>query len=163
MIPALTKLTPATRSYSPTKASSAAAGGPFNAPAPATAGSSPTQLAATPPSDSQSRPSLTTEPRPDVTQEPVPLPEHLVLPEWIAKALDSPDIRVRLRALDRWAQQGPNAPLDPLIVALDDKDDKVQEKAMAIIEQHWAVEWARQSSVEQEGEGEGELGAVHHE
>ena len=136
-------------------------GGLSNAPAPATAGSSPTQIAATPPSYSPSRPSLTTEPRPDVTQEPVPLPEHLILPEWIATALKSPDVRVRLLALDRWAQQGPTAPLDPLVVALDDKDDKVREKAMAIIEQHWAVEWARQSSVEQEGEGE--QGAVHHE
>src|SRR3990167_8040892 len=38
----------------------------------------------------------------------------------MAKELDSPDVQVRLKALDRWAQQGAEAPLDPLIVALDD-------------------------------------------
>ena len=122
--------------------SSAAVGGPSDAPAPAGEGSSQVQVAATPPSDSPSRPSLTTEPRPDVTQEPAPLPEHLILPEWIASALDSPEVHVRLRALDRWAQQGPTAPLDPLVVALDDEDDEVRTKAMAIIEQQWAVEQA---------------------
>ena len=78
-------------------------------------------------------------------------------------ALDSPDVRVRLRALDRWAQQRPTAALDPLVVALDDEDDDVREKAMAIIEQHWAVERAREPPVEQEGEGEEEQGSVHHE
>ena len=68
--------------------------------------------------------------------------ETLVVPAWMAKELDSPDVRVRLRALDRWAQQGPTAPLDPLVVALDDEDDDVRTKAMAIIEQQWAVEQA---------------------
>ena len=47
---------------------------------------------------------------------------------------------MRLRALDTWAQQGAEAPLDPLVVALDDEDDDVQTKAMEIIEQHWAIE-----------------------
>jgi HEAT repeat protein len=71
--------------------------------------------------------------------EPAPLPEQLVLPQWIAQALEAPDVRVRLRALDRWAQQGPEASLDPLVVALDDKDDDVRAKAMALIERQWAV------------------------
>ena len=84
-----------------TQSSSAAVGGPSNAPIPATAGSSPTQIAATRPSESPSRPSLQPEPRPDTSEEPAPLPEQLVLPEWIATALKSPDVRVRLRALDR--------------------------------------------------------------
>lgn len=68
------------------------------------------------------------------------MPEHLVLPEWIAKELDSPDVSIRLRALDRWAQQGPQASLDPVIIALDDEDEAVRDKAMAIIEQHAAIE-----------------------
>jgi len=38
-----------------------------------------------------------------------------------------------------WAQQGAQAPLDPLVVALDDENDDVRTKAMAIIEQHWAI------------------------
>ncbi len=71
--------------------------------------------------------------------EPAPLPEQLVLPQWIAQALTSPEVPVRLRALDLWAQQGPEASLDPLVVALDDKDEYVRTKAMALIERQWAV------------------------
>ena len=71
--------------------------------------------------------------------EPAPLPEQLVLPQWIAQALEAPDVRVRLRALDRWGQQGSNASLDPLVVALDDQDEDVRTKAMALIERQWAV------------------------
>lgn len=67
------------------------------------------------------------------------LAETLVLPNWIAQGLDSPKVSVRLGALDRWAQQGAQASLDPLIVALDNDDKDVRAKAMAIIEQHWAV------------------------
>ena len=73
-------------------------------------------------------------------EEPPPLPEHLVLPTWIAQALDAPEVSVRLQALDMWAQQGTQASLDPLVVALDDEDDDVRAKAMAIIEQNWAIE-----------------------
>jgi HEAT repeat protein len=58
----------------------------------------------------------------------------------MAKELASPDVQVRLKALDRWAQQGSHAPLDPLVVALNDEDEQVRAKAMAIIEQQWAVE-----------------------
>jgi len=61
----------------------------------------------------------------------VPLPEQLVLPQWIAQALEAPEVPVR-RALDIWAQQGPKAPLDSLVLALDDADDDVRTKAMAI-------------------------------
>lgn len=72
-------------------------------------------------------------------EKPVPLQEHLSLPVWIAQALDAPETSVRIQALDMWAQQGAQAPLDPLIVALDDENDAVRAKAMAIIEQHWAI------------------------
>ena len=73
-------------------------------------------------------------------EKPAPLPENLVLPTWIAQALDAPEVSVRLQALDMWAQQGAQAPLDPLVAALDDEDDDVRTKAMAIIERNWAVE-----------------------
>ncbi len=73
-------------------------------------------------------------------QDEPPLPEYLALPNWIAQALDAPEVSVRLGALDTWAQQGAQAPMDPLIVALDDENDDVREKAMTIIEQHWEVE-----------------------
>jgi hypothetical protein len=78
-------------------------------------------------------------PAPAVQEEP-PLPEYLDLPSWIAQALDAPEVSVRLQALDTWAQQGAQAPLDPLVVALDDEDDDVRTKAMEIIEQQWAIE-----------------------
>lgn len=79
-------------------------------------------------------------PEPAAQEEPEPLPEYLDLPSWIVQALDAPEVSVRLQALDTWAQQGPQAPLDPLVVALDDEDDDVQAKAMEIIEQQWAIE-----------------------
>jgi len=79
-------------------------------------------------------------PAPAAQEEPAPLPEYLDLPSWIAQALDDPEVSVRLQALDTWAQQGAQAPLDPLVVALDDEDDDVRTKAMEIIEQQWAIE-----------------------
>jgi HEAT repeat protein len=68
------------------------------------------------------------------------MPENLVLPTWIAQALDAREVSVRLQALDMWAQQGAQAPLDPLVAALDDEDDDVRAKAMAIIEENWEIE-----------------------
>ena len=63
--------------------------------------------------------------------------ETLVVPAWMATALDSPEVRVRLKALDTWAQQGPTAPLDPLIVALDDDDDDVRARALQLLAEDW--------------------------
>ena len=73
-------------------------------------------------------------------EESASLPEYLDMPTWIAQALDAPEVSVRLEALDTWAQQGAQAPLDPLIVALDDENDAVREKAMMIIEQNWVID-----------------------
>lgn len=74
---------------------------------------------------------------------PGPLPDHLEMPDWMATALASPDVRVRRHALDQWAQQGPTALLDPLVVALEDEDEQVRAKAMELIEQNWAQEQQR--------------------
>ncbi len=65
------------------------------------------------------------------------------IPESIAKALDSPDARVRLQALDHWEKKGSKVPLDPLFEALEDENDAVRAKATAIIEQQWAIERER--------------------
>jgi hypothetical protein len=62
----------------------------------------------------------------------------LVVPAWIAKELDSPDVNTRLRALETWAQSAPPGAVDPLIVALEDKDERVQARAMELIEQDQA-------------------------
>ncbi|MEQ1845896.1 MAG: HEAT repeat domain-containing protein [Nitrospira sp.] len=81
-------------------------------------------------------------------QEEPPQPEQLIMPAWIAQALEDPDASVRLRALDKLALQGAHAPLEPLIVALDDEDDGVRTKAMAIIEQNWEAEQQGESEAE---------------
>jgi hypothetical protein len=86
---------------------------------------------------------------PTSTQVEVPpQPEHLAVPVWIAQALDAPEVSVRIQALDTWAQQGPQAPLGPLVVALDDENDDVRTKAMEIIERHWAIEQAAEAQSE---------------
>lgn len=64
--------------------------------------------------------------------------ELLVVPAWMAKELDSPDVSVRLQALDRWMQQGQTGSVDPLILALTDPDERVQARALALIEEDWA-------------------------
>ena len=63
--------------------------------------------------------------------------EPLVVPAWMANDLDSPDVRVRLKALDRWGQQAPTGSVDPLILALEDEDKRVQARALELIEQDW--------------------------
>jgi hypothetical protein len=40
--------------------------------------------------------------------------DTLVVPAWMAKELDSPDVGVRLRALETWAQSAPPGAVDPL-------------------------------------------------
>jgi hypothetical protein len=64
--------------------------------------------------------------------------DALVVPAWIAKELDSPDVGTRLRALETWAQSAPPGAVDPLILAFEDKDERVRARAMELIEQDWA-------------------------
>ena len=56
----------------------------------------------------------------------------------MATDLDSPDVRVRLRALETWGQSAPTGAVDPLILALEDEDERVQARALELIEQDWA-------------------------
>lgn len=63
--------------------------------------------------------------------------EPLVVPVWIATALTSPDVDVRLHALDRWGQYAPAGSVDPLLLAMEDEDERVQARALALIEQDW--------------------------
>lgn len=64
--------------------------------------------------------------------------DPLVVPEWMAKDLDSPDVGTRLRALDTWVQSAPPGADDPLILALENNDERVRARAMELIEQNWA-------------------------
>ena len=74
------------------------------------------------------------------SRDTVPAP---VISDPLAKELDSPDVHVRLRALDRVAKQGTITSLDPLIKALEDENEDVRTRATAILEQHWATEQAQ--------------------
>lgn len=66
------------------------------------------------------------------------------IPPAIAKDLDSPDARIRFRALNHWDKQDTKAPLDPVFEALEDEDEAVRAKATAIIERQWAIERERE-------------------
>ena len=58
-----------------------------------------------------------------------------VVPDWMAKELASPDVNARLWALETWAQSAPPGAVDPLIQALNDKDERVQVLAKELIEE----------------------------
>lgn len=75
---------------------------------------------------------------PDSSSKSADVLGPLVVPAWMAKELESPDVRVRLRALETWAQSAPLGAVDPLILALEDKDERVQDRAMELIEQDMA-------------------------
>jgi hypothetical protein len=66
--------------------------------------------------------------------------EPLVGVDRMSAALASPDVRVRLWALDHWEQYAPTGSIDPLIVALDDEDEDVQARASEILDRYWTVE-----------------------
>ena len=63
--------------------------------------------------------------------------DGLVVPEWMAQKLNSPNVRVRLRALETWTQSAPPGAVDPLILAFEDKDERVRARAQQLIEQDW--------------------------
>ena len=66
--------------------------------------------------------------------------DALIVPAWMAKELDSPDVGTRIRALETWVQSAPPGAVDPLILAYEDKDERVRARAMELIEQNWARE-----------------------
>lgn len=86
---------------------------------------------------------------PAPSSQPADSVDALVVPAWIAKELDSPDAGVRIRALDMWAQSAPPGSIDPLILAYEDKDERVRARAMELIEK----DLARTSLAEQSEEG----------
>ena len=86
---------------------------------------------------------------PAPSSQPADSVDALVVPAWIAKELDSPDASVRIRALDMWAQSAPSGSIDPLILAFEDKDERVRARAMELIEK----DLARTSLAEQSEEG----------
>jgi hypothetical protein len=75
---------------------------------------------------------------PVLASEPGHPIDGLVVPEWMAQKLNSPNVRVRLRALETWAQSAPPGAIDPLILAFEDQDERVRARAQQLIEQDWA-------------------------
>ncbi|WP_090898098.1 HEAT repeat domain-containing protein [Candidatus Nitrospira nitrificans] len=72
-------------------------------------------------------------------QSPAPA-ENLAVPEWMARALASPDIWVRLNALETWVCRNERSVVNPLIPALDDPNELVRNRAMQLIEEDWIAE-----------------------
>jgi len=124
---------PAPSDQAPSRESHASLGGPSESP-PVSQNSpssphDPVPLAASPsPLASGRSPGGPSEARPA---------EPLGVPAWMANDLDSPDVRVRLQALDRWGQQAPTGAVDPLLLALEDEDEGVQARALELIDQDW--------------------------
>jgi hypothetical protein len=75
---------------------------------------------------------------PVLSSEPGHPVEGLVVPEWMAQKLNSPKVRVRLQALETWAQSAAPGAIDPLILAFEDKDARVRARAQQLLEQEWA-------------------------
>ena len=74
--------------------------------------------------------------------------EGLVVPEWMAQKLNSPNVLVRLRALEAWAREAPPGAVDPFILAFEDKGERVRVRAQQLLEQ----DWARKAEAEKSGE-----------
>ena len=93
-------------------------------------------------------PTVTSSPAPfaprlsPATQGDVRPEQSLVVPAWMAKELNAPDVSARLQALDRWAQQPRTGSIDPLLRALDDPDERVRAQAFALLDDDWARELA---------------------
>lgn len=60
----------------------------------------------------------------------------------MASAQESPDVQGRLRVLETWAQQPRTGSIDPLLLALDDPDERVRAQAFALLDDDWARELA---------------------
>ena len=56
------------------------------------------------------------------------------MPAWLAEALDDPDPRMRIQALETLAQH-PGETLDPLTYALVDTDESVRGRAQELLEE----------------------------
>ena len=123
--PSLSKQGPSPRNNSGTPVPPAASPGPL------ASGQGPgAQSGMGPLPEGNSRPGVSA-PSPN----PVGSLDTRVVPEWMAKELASPDVNARLRALETWAQSAPSGAVGPLILALNDKDVRVQARAKELLEE----------------------------
>ena len=55
------------------------------------------------------------------------------------ETLKVPDVQGRLNALDAWGQYAPQGSVDALLLALEDENEQIQERALELIEQDWLL------------------------
>lgn len=60
--------------------------------------------------------------------------EQVAWSQWYETARESPDVTVRLQALEQWAQR-PDDALDPVTYGLVDQDEAVRNRAQVLYEQ----------------------------
>ena len=72
---------------------------------------------------------------PASSAKPVNPMHALEVPEWFAKDLASSDVDTRLRALDTWMLTASGGSIDPLILAFENDEERVRERAMELIVQ----------------------------
>jgi hypothetical protein len=70
--------------------------------------------------------------------KPINPMDVLIVPEWIAKDFASTNVDTRLRALETWVLIAPVGSIDPLILALENDEERVRARAMELIQQDWA-------------------------
>jgi hypothetical protein len=70
---------------------------------------------------------------------------------WYAEARESPDVPVRLQALEVWAQQ-PKEAIDPVTYALVDEDEQVRTRAQELYDQQLMREATSARPVQDEGQ-----------
>ena len=80
-------------------------------------------------------------PPPSDAQTPADQAQREARERWFAELRESPDVTVRLQALEAWAQQ-PGTGIDPLTFALVDEDEDVRARA----EELWAQQLAREEA-----------------
>ena len=68
----------------------------------------------------------------------------------VCRGAGSPDVTVRLQALEVWAQQ-PKETIDPVTFALVDEDDGVRARAQELYDQRLTCEATRAQPVQEEG------------
>ena len=78
------------------------------------------------------------------------------VPLWMAPAPASPEVPGRLRALETWAQQPRTGSVDPLLLAVDDPDERVRAQAFALLDDDWARELAAEPLASQGHAARGE-------
>lgn len=64
------------------------------------------------------------------------------IPMWMTQALASPDVQARLAGLETWVRRNGRGAIDPLMLASNDPDERVRNRALQLIGEDWIAEQA---------------------